>query len=426
MRGHPHKVGVILLDHGEPPEYNEHTYYSFRNFAQSLIAMRMIPKVVLKAKRGTILMDRSDIFGGEPHQNPGLIDAWLGPHDVPAKFVPARKRIFGLIPAPRKAHYLLENAGPGRDEPDFFEFYGFEVYRRWLFMNNHSPFYEQTQPQKEEVRRRLEEKYGDLVQVRFAYGIDPFPEKKQQCPHNVVTELVRAGCDGIAVAEHFHVVSDSMSKYHCRRHVLEAIRQTRPEIPVVFANQIGCHPELDRGVVLKAKEELSAIKPGTNVAVFLSNHGFPLTRVGQYDAASDCYHENARMAFESAKDAILESVKWSGRLEVLQVFGQFLEENYNPGGINTRPLDAVKHLATKDFQRVVDIPFEFPGDSVDVLVKLRQAYGCDPPYWDENFETQIKRNDVSIKICSALFHAKCRINAYFERACEAVERCLAP
>jgi hypothetical protein len=418
------RIGVILLDHGEPPECNEYTYYSFRDFARSLITMGMIPEVVLRAKRGTILMDRNKIFATEPHPNPDLIDAWLRPHTGSVEFVLPRKKILGLIPAPRKAHYLLKRTGPGQDEPDFYQFYGFEVYRRWLLMNNHSPFYEQTQPQKEKVRRRLEEKYGDRLLVRFAYGIDPFPEKKQQCPHHVVGELVKAGCAGIAVAEHFHVISDSMSRYHCRQHVLEGIHQTGADIPVVFADQIGGHPELDRGVALKVKEELVAVKPGTNVAIFLSNHGFPVTRIGQYDAASDCYHENARKAFESARDAILETVEWSGRLQVVQVFGQFLEEKYNPGGINARPLDALGHVAADGFRQVIDIPYEFPGDSVDVLVKLRQAYGIDPPHWDDNFETRIERDGVSIKICSALFHPECRVNAYFERACEAVDRCL--
>ncbi len=418
------RIGVILLDHGEPPEYNEHTYYSFRDFAHSLIKMGLIPEVVLRAKRGTILMDRDEIFATEPHPNPDLIDAWLRPHTGPAEFVPARKKILGLIPAPREAHYLLKGTGPGRDEPDFYQFYGFEVYRRWLLMNNHSPFYEQTQPQKEEVRRRLEEKYGDRLLVRFAYGIDPFPEKEQQCPHHVTGELVKTGCDGIAVAEHFHVISDSMSKYHCRQHVLEGIRQTGAEIPVVFAGQIGGHSELNWGVVLKIKEELAAIEPGADVAIFLSNHGFPVTRIGQYDAASDCYHENARKAFESARDAILEAVEWSGRLEVVQVFGQFLEEKYNPGGINTRPLDALGRVAADGFRQVIDIPYEFPGDSVDVLVKLRRAYGIDPPRWGENFQTRIERDGVSIKICSALFYPECRVKAYFERACQAVDRCL--
>jgi hypothetical protein len=417
------RIGVILLDHGEPPEYNEHTYYSFRDFAHSLIEMGMIPQAALRAKRGTILMDRNNIFAPEPRPDPELIDAWLTPHAGPAEFVPARKKILGLIPAPRQAHYLLKGAGPGSDEPDFYQFYGFEVYRRWLMMNNHSPFYEQTQPQKEEVRRRLEAKYGDRLLVRYAYGIDPFPEKKQQCPHHVVGELVKAGCDGIAVAEHFHVISDSMSTYHCRQHVLEGVDQTGAEVPVVFADQIGGHPELDRGVALKVQEELAAVEPGTDVAIFLSNHGFPVTRLGEYDAASDCYHKNVRRAFASARDAILESVEWAGRLEVVQVFGQFLGEKYNPGGVNTRPLDALRRVAAEGFRQVIDIPYEFPGDTVDALVKLRQAYGIDPPHWDENFETRTERNGVSIKICSALFQPECRIQAYFERACEAVDRC---
>ena len=418
------RIGVILLDHGEPPEYNEHTYYSFRNFSQSLIGMGMIPEVALKAKRGTILMDRKNIFAAEPQPNPDLIDAWLKPHNIPAKFIPARQKILGLIPAPRAAHYLLKATGPGRDEPDFYQFYGFEIYRRWLLMNNHSPFYEQTQPQKEEVRRRLEEKYGDRLLVRFAYGIDPFPQKKQQSPHHVAGELVKAGCDGVAVAEHFHVISDAMSKYHCRQHVLEGIHHTGAEIPVVFADQIGGHPKLDRGVVLKVKEELAAVKPDTDVAIFLSNHGFPVTKIGRYDAVSDCYHENAKKAFESARNAILESVEWSSRLEVVQVFGQFLEEKYNPSGVNTRPLDAIRRVAADGFRQVIDIPYEFPGDTVDVLIKLRQAYGIDPPRWAENFETRIERDGISIKICSALFHLEYRINAYFERACEAVDHCL--
>jgi len=418
------KIGVILLDHGEPPEYNEYTYNSFRNFAHSLIMMGMIPKVVLKAKRGTILMDRNNIFVKEPQANPELIDAWLRPYNGPAEFIPARKKILKLIPAPREAHYILKKEGPGINEPDFYQFYGFEIYRRWLLMNNHSPFYEQTQPQKEEVRHQLEEKYGDQIIVRCAYGIDPFPEKKKQSPHHVAMELVKSGCDGIAVAEHFHVISDSMSKYHCRQHVLDGIRSTDTNIPVVFANQIGGHPELDKGVVLKVEDELESIKPGTDVVVFLSNHGFPVNKVGKYDAKSDCYHENVRRVFQSTKKAIMKAIDWSGRFEVIQVFGQFLEEKYNPSGIKTRPLDALKSVADRGFQKVIDIPFEFPGDSVDALVKLRQAYGIDPPSWDQNFETYFEREGIPIKICSALFHPEYRIKSYFDRACEAVERCL--
>jgi hypothetical protein len=215
-----------------------------------------------------------------------------------------------------------------------------------------------------------------------------------------------------------------MSKYHCEQHVLDGIRPTETKIPVFFASQIGGHPELNKGVVLKIKDELESIKPGTDIAFFLSNHGFPINKVGNYDAKSDSYHENVRKVFQSTKEAIMKTIEWSGKIEIIQVFGQFLEEKYNPNGINTRPLDALKSVADRGFQRVIDIPYEFPGDSVDALVKLRQAYGINPPTWDKNYETLFEREGIPVKICSALFHQEYRINAYFDRACEAVEQCL--
>jgi hypothetical protein len=418
------KIGVILLGFGEPPEYNEHTYYSFRNLAKNLIDMGIIPKIVLRAKRGTILMEQNDIFSKEPHPKPDLIDAWLKPHTEFTRFIPSRKKIIGLIPAPRQAHYLLKGVGLGLDEPDFYQLYNFAIYRKWLLMGNHSPFYEQTQPQKIEVKRRLEKKYGDQLLIRFAYGNDPFPEKKIQSPHHVVKKLINDGCDGIAVAEHFHVISDSMSKYYCRQYVLDGINQTGINIPVVFADQIGDHKELISGIILKIKEELSTVEQGTDVAIFLSNHGFPITKIGHYNGGNDCYHENAKKVFESTKEAIQKNIEWSGRLKVVQVFAEFFEEKYNPGGIKTKPLDAIKRMAADGFQQVIDIPYEWPGDTVDTLVNLRDAYGINPPYWDENFETRFEKYGISIKICSALFHPDYRINAYFERACEAVDQCI--
>ena len=418
------KIGVILLGFGEPPEYNEHTYYSFRNLGKNLIEMGIIPKIALSSRRGTILMERNNIFSKEPHPDPDLIDAWLKPHTEFTKFVPSRKKIIGLIPAPREAHYLLKGMGPGRDELDFYQFFGLGICRKWLLMDNHSPFYDHTQPQKIEVKRRLEKKYGDQLLIRFAYGNDPFPEKKVQSPHRIVKELIKGGCDGIAVAEHFHVISDSMSKHYCRQYVLEGIHQTGSQITVVFADQIGDHKELIRGIILKIKEELSTVEQGTDVAIFLSNHGFPITKIGHYDAASDCYHKNNKKVFESTKEAIQQNIEWSGRLKVVQVFAEYFDEKYNPGGIKTSPLDAFRHVVADGFQQIIDIPYEWPGDTVDTLVNLRYAYGIDPPYWDENFETSFERNGISIKICSAHFHPECRINAYFERACEAVDQCI--
>jgi hypothetical protein len=368
-------------------------------------------------------MERNNISSEEPHPKPDLIDAWLEPNTEFTKFIPSRKKIIGLIPAPRQAHYLLKGIGPGMDEPDFYQFYGFTICRKWLLMNNHSPFYDQTQPQKIAVKQRLEEKYGDQLLIRFAYGNDPFPEKKIQSPDHIVKELIKEGCDGIAVAEHFHVISDSMSKHYCRQYILNGINQIGTQTPVVFADQIGDHKDLIHGITLKIKEELFALEQDTDVAIFLSNHGFPITKIGKYDAASDCYHKNAKNVFESTKETIQKEIKWSGRLKIVQVFAEYFEEKYNSGGIKINPLDAIRNMAADGFQHVIDIPYEWPGDTVDTLVNLRKAYGIDPPYWDENFETKFESSGISIKICSALFHPEYRINAYFEKACEAVDKC---
>ncbi|MCK4384145.1 MAG: hypothetical protein KAW66_12675, partial [Candidatus Lokiarchaeota archaeon] len=100
------------------------------------------------------------------------------------------------------------------------------------------------------------------------------------------------------------------------------------------------------------------------------------------------------------------------------------EEKYNPDGINIGPLDAIRNVVADGFQQVIDIPYEWPGDTVDTLINLRGAYGLNPPYWDKNFETQFESNGIPIKICSALFHPECRTSAYFERACEAVDKCI--
>ncbi|MFQ6053421.1 MAG: hypothetical protein ACE5OO_04235 [Candidatus Bathyarchaeia archaeon] len=122
------KVGVILLDHGEPPEYNEHTYYSFRDFATSLIEMGFIPRFVLRFDRGTILQDRNDLYPAKSSPSPQLMDAWLHPYEGPAVYIPEAKRLrinrFGIYPKGTKPHYLARKAGPGYREPDFYEMYG--------------------------------------------------------------------------------------------------------------------------------------------------------------------------------------------------------------------------------------------------------------------------------------------------------------
>lgn len=116
------KIRVILLDSCELSEYNEYISYSFRNFAQNLIMIGIIPKVILRDKRRTVLMDRNNIFATKPHPTPDLIDAWLRSHLGPAKFVVTRKKNLDVILALQKAHYLHKKNSSGQDWPDFYQF----------------------------------------------------------------------------------------------------------------------------------------------------------------------------------------------------------------------------------------------------------------------------------------------------------------
>ena len=422
------KIGVVLLDHGEPPEYNEHTYYSFKNFATSLIDMGFIPKIVLRFDRGTILQDKNDIYAEKPSSNSALIDAQLHPYKGFAYFIPKAKRLritrFGIYRKGTKPHYLARKTGSGYGEPDFYEMYGFEIYDRWLSMGGRSPFYNQTQPQKEEVARRLKKEFGNKVVARFAYGIDPFPQWKNQTPEAVVKELIiKNKITHLVVSEHFSVTTDSMSTFHLRKHVEHALHEMGVSIPVVYADQLGGTDVFNKGVILKIKEELNRIPKGAKVAVFLSNHGFPTTKIGKYNAINDCYHQNVKKIFENTRESILQEIDWDAEFTILQIFGQFFEKKYHPNDKVMSPLQTLELVSSKGFEYAIDIPYEFPGDSVDVLVKLRGAYGLEKlPNWNEKYETYFKYKNLTVKITSASFYPEHWVDSYYQETVAAIER----
>lgn len=127
------KVGLLVVDHGEPPEYNQFTYWSFREFFNHLIEMGLIPAWVKSIDNGTVVHDR-DCYACETQETPRFIDAWLQPHDGPAMYVPASDSI--------PAHHALPG-GPGLGEPDIFEHVGLGAWHEWELMGGRSPNYDQ-------------------------------------------------------------------------------------------------------------------------------------------------------------------------------------------------------------------------------------------------------------------------------------------
>lgn len=75
------RVGLLLVDHGEPPAYNEFTYWSFREFFGHLMDMGVIPSWLRYLDTGTVAADRG-CCGCETPRDAGhveLMDAWLRP-----------------------------------------------------------------------------------------------------------------------------------------------------------------------------------------------------------------------------------------------------------------------------------------------------------------------------------------------------------
>ncbi len=221
------------------------------------------------------------------------------------------------------------------------------------------------------------------------------------------------------------MTTDSMSTFHLRKHVEHALHEMKARIPIVYADQLGGTDVFNKGVILKIKEELDKLPRSSKVAVFLSNHGFPTTKIGKYNAAKDCYHQNVKKVFESARETILQEINCNGEFTVQQIFGQFFEKKYHPNYKVLSPLQALEIVSSQGFEYAIDIPYEFPGDSVDVLVKLRRAYGLEKlPNWNEKYETYFKYKGINVKITTASFHQEHWVNSdsYLQQTAAAIER----
>jgi hypothetical protein len=131
------RVGLLIADHGEPPEYNELTYWSFRRFFEHLMEMGIVSSRLRALDAGTVLQDPACHACAEPRLNGERVDAWLRVHPGPAVFVPGSDRV--------GPHYLLPG-GPGLGEPDVFEHVGLEARHEWQLMGGRSPNYDQKLP----------------------------------------------------------------------------------------------------------------------------------------------------------------------------------------------------------------------------------------------------------------------------------------
>lgn len=409
----PGDVGLLLVDHGEPPEYNEFTYWSFRAFFDHLIDMGLIPSWLRAIDTGTVLANRN-CYGCEPDPGhaPDLIDAWLHQHDDPAVFVPASDQL--------PAHYV-KPGGPGLGEPDIFEHIGLAAWHEWEQMGSRSPNYDQKLAQKNAVIDKVRRTFGQDLPIRIGYGIDPRIGGGHQGIREAVLALVNQDRVGhIVVAYHGAGFSDLMQTHMIRHEINHILKEVAPAVSVSYASPLGSSGNYVRAVVDEVKREVAALPSDAGVAVQLSGHGLPTTMCGDYDCGADTYHAYSAELFERTEKAVRAAIKRPGKFGVYSSYGDGATGDDDPKDKVDSPLEALAKRADEGYRYVIDIPYEFVADSRDTLIVLRQGYERTPPEWDRAYESYFTHGGMDVKIGNASFGFQRKVDAYYDVIADAL------
>jgi hypothetical protein len=394
------RIGVLLADHGEPPEYNEWTYESFREFFGHLIEMGIIPAWLAALDNGTVLWDQGCPACPEASDDPRLVDAWLHHHDGPAVFVPASDSL--------PAHYEVPG-GPGAGEPDIFEHVGLSAWDEWRRMGGRSPNYDEKLAKKAEVVRRLRATYGDRLAIRVGYGIDPRINGGRQGIRQALDALVnRDRVTALVVAYHGVGFSDIMQTHHLRHEVAEHLETLGADIPVRYSAPMGSTELWPALTVEKVRGELAAVPAGAKVAVHLSGHGLGTDMCGEYDCGADAYHAASRDLFARTKAALAAA----GLRDVFHVYGDGGDDENDPGDEVDSPLEALAERKAEGYTHVVDVPYEFDANSRDTLIVLRHGYGRQAPDWDAQWVSRFRHDGMEVTITHVADGAPAKTAAY--------------
>ncbi|HJR45647.1 MAG TPA: hypothetical protein VJ927_08590 [Actinomycetota bacterium] len=399
------RVGVLLVDHGEPPIYNRDTYASFRKFFDHLIEMGLIPSWVKLIDNGTVLQDPECYGCGEAGAST-FLDAWLDRHEGPA------------VPMPESssaaAHHVVPG-GPGAGEPDVFEQVGLGAWHEWELMGGRSPNYDQKLAKKKVVIERLRDRYGDDLPIRIGYGIDPRIGGGRQGIRQAITALVeKDDVDELVVAYHGVGFSDIMQTHMLRHDIHEVLDEMGADVELRYTAPIGTTDAYVDTVVDEVRRELKAMPPKAPVAIHLSGHGLPTGTCGDYDCGADAYHEYSDRLFARTSRAIEAAGLHDGRLGVFHLYGDGATEEDDAEDEADSPIEALDKRKEAGFEYVIDIPYEFDSDSRDTLIILRTGYGLTLPDWNEGFETYFRYKGMRVKISNSAFGQTGKIAAYEE------------
>jgi len=387
------KINVLMIGFGEPSKYDANAMQGWKNFllnymnaGMNMLKMSfmypMITKVMIPMMdTGTILIDKNDPFATTPKPNPQLIDAWTRPYNgKDYRFISVPEGEFPML-GPLFSYYLAPG-GPGKGEPDFWEYVGLTMYEFYRTMDNYNPGGEREDRIYSETEKKLREQYGSNIVIDRGFGA-----ARPGYPHfqEAAQEIVKDGATELVLAQNYVCFSEFENP---AGEIEKEFKKKGIDVNTAISGQIGGTAPYNLGVAKKANEELVNIPKESNVVVFLSHHGMFNVNMGLYDWTKEPYHEYAKVAFEGAKKAIsdLEVVRsWDGKLEIWQVYAEFASGQY-------LSIDKAAALAIEQgFDYVINIPFEVGNSGFETLIGLRGSWEREPGNWDEYVEDGLKK-----------------------------------
>jgi len=406
------RTGVLIVDHGEPPEYNADTYESFRAFIDHLMEMGVIPGFLGSIDTGTVLQD-VDCYGCGADASPDrLIDAWLGEHGGAAAWTPS--------PAEGIPPYYTLPGGPGLGEPDIFEHSGLQSWHEWELMGGRSPNYDQKLAKKRRAIKGLKRRFGKRIAIGVGYGIDPRIGGGHQGIREAVEKLAAKHVSRLVVVYHGVGFSDLMQTHMIRHQIGEAMAEAGLDIPLSYARPLGSSGIYIRSVARKAERELSRLPQDEPAAIHLSGHGLGTAMCGSYDCGADGYHAQSEALFERTKRVLERRIERPAATGVFRLYGDGAEQADDPDDLVDSPTEALDARSAAGFDHVIDIPFEFDSDSRDTLIVLREGYRRPIPDWNESYESEFSHDGMHVKIANASFGFRRKARALEQVAVRAI------
>ncbi len=388
-------IGVILRDHGEFQHYNASTFQTLRELVDAFWPYTNAPPELLQIDAGTWYIDAAQPWNDEPHIPGDLRDAWT--MQGPRAAIPVRDAMnLSMIPHELELDHLVyfSPVGNGNGMGDLYELFGLAVYRKYLLMDNHSPFWSHTAPYWEFIQEELEARG---ITVAFAHSEDAHIVPKHTF-NGAAQAMVEAGVTTV-VSVYQGALGSDFDACIKRPELEHALRAAG------FKGTIQHHEghlALDTrwadGSARATAARIASLPGDWRVSIMDVHHGFPPNGRSLCHDRHDPYHDAAREASDLFRSRLRHHLDRD--VEVMTVYNEFAHDR---GDEYVSPDEALERLLP-DHEAIIVVSPYFMGDGMDLLITLRESLGFErvkAPYHDARYESQLTRDGTLVWVLSS-------------------------